>query len=224
MRITQTFGIALQSLKNNKLRTMLTVLGVVVGIFSIIVIMTVITMLQTSIESGVSQLNKNTFQIQKFPAMHGGGPGARDRYRNRKDLTMEEYYRLKDLLTTAMYVGAERWEFGKVAKFGNRETNPNLSVAGCTVEALVTNGWNVEYGRSLRETDIQYSNDVCLLGKEIVDKIFPSLNPVGQVLRVDNHPLKVIGVIEEQPQLFGESRDNYIIMPITKFMAKWAEA
>jgi putative ABC transport system permease protein len=217
MRITQTLGIALQSLKNNKLRTMLTVLGVVVGIFSIIVIMTVITMLQTSIENGVSQLNKNTFQIQKFPAMQGGGPGSRDRYRNRKDLTMEEYYRLKELLTTAMYVGAERWEFGKVAKFGNRETNPNLSVSGCTVEALVTNGWNVEYGRPLRETDIQYSNDVCLLGKEIVDKIFPSVNPIGQVLRVDNYPLKVIGVIEEQPQLFGESRDNYIIMPITKF-------
>jgi putative ABC transport system permease protein len=217
MKLSETFIISFQSIKNNKLRTMLTVLGVVVGIFSIIVIMTVITMLQTSIENGVSQLNKNTFQIQKFPAMHGGGPGSRDRFRNRKDLTMDEYYRLKDLLTTAQHVGAEMWEFGKIAKFGNKETNANLSLCGCTTDALVTNGWNIEEGRPLRENDIKFSNDVCLLGNEVVEKIFPNTKPIGQTIRVNNYPLKVIGIIEKQPALFGESRDNYIIMPITKF-------
>jgi hypothetical protein len=67
------------------------VLGIVVGIFSIIVIMTVITMLQTSIENGSSQLAKNTFQIQKFPVMVGGGPGSRARFRNRKDITLNDF-------------------------------------------------------------------------------------------------------------------------------------
>src|SRR3972149_7064207 len=99
MKFAQTLVISFQSLKNNKLRTLLTVLGVVVGIFSIIVIMTILTMLQTSIENGVSQLSKNTFQIQKFPAMQGGGPGSRDRFRNRKDLTIEEFDRLESFLT-----------------------------------------------------------------------------------------------------------------------------
>jgi putative ABC transport system permease protein len=75
MNIQQTFSVSLQSLKNNRLRTMLTVLGIVVGIFSIIVIMTIITMLQTSIEEGVSQLGKNTFQIQKYPVMMGEDQG-----------------------------------------------------------------------------------------------------------------------------------------------------
>lgn len=196
---------------------MLTVLGVVVGIFSIIVIMTVITMLQSSIENGVSQLNKNTFQIQKFPVVMGDGPGSRDKYRNRKDLTLEDYDRLKELLTMAKYIGAEQWQFGKVVKFGNQQTNPNIQVAGVNLDAVKTNNWNIDYGRELRETDLQYSSDVCLIGGEVVAKVFSKVFPIGQTIRVDGHPFQVIGVIEKQPQLFGESRDNYIVMPITTF-------
>src|ERR1035438_3986921 len=158
MKIIQALLLSLQSLKSNRLRTLLTVLGVVVGIFSIIVIMTIITMLQSSIENGVSQLNKNTFQIQKFPVVMGGGPNARDKFRNRRDLTLEDYDRLKELLTQAKYIGAEQWQFGKIVKFGNKETNPNIQLAGVNLDAVKTNNWNVDYGRELRETDLQYSS------------------------------------------------------------------
>ena len=217
MRISQLFAIAFQSILNNKLRTSLTILGVVVGIFSIIVIMTIITMLQNSIEDGLAMLNKNTFQIQKHEPMQGPNHDRRDR--NRKDITIDEATRLKELLVKAQYVGAEQWKFGKVVKFGNLETNPNISVSGATVDAMKTNDWNVDYGRDLRENDIQYSANVCLLGPDVVNKIFPSINPVGQIVRVDNQPLKVIGVLQIQPAMFGESRDNYIVMPITTWQS-----
>jgi putative ABC transport system permease protein len=217
MKVVQALQLSLQSLKGNRLRTLLTVLGVVVGIFSIIVIMTVITMLQSSIENGVSQLNKNTFQIQKFPVVMGDGPGSRDKFRNRKDLTLEDYDRLKEVLTMAKYIGAEQWQFGKVVKFANKQTNPNIQVAGVNLDAVKTNNWNIDYGRELRETDLQYSGNVCLIGAEVVNKVFTKINPIGQTMRVDGHPFQVIGVIEKQPQLFGESRDNYIVMPITTF-------
>ena len=88
--------VAFNSLKSNKLRSILTILGIVVGIFSIISTSTVIRMLQNSIESGVSQLGQNTFQIQKWDVIIGGGHEARSRNSNRKDLTIEEYYRLKE--------------------------------------------------------------------------------------------------------------------------------
>jgi putative ABC transport system permease protein len=217
MRISQLFAIAFQSILNNKLRTALTILGVVVGIFSIIVIMTIITMLQNSIEGGLAMLSKNTFQIQKHEPMQG--PGHRRSDRNRKDITIDEAMRLKEMLTKAQFVGAEQWQFGKVVKFGGLETNPNISVAGATVDAMRTNDWNVDYGRDLRENDIQYSANVCLLGPDVVEKIFPSVNPVGQIVRVDNQPLKVIGVLQVQPAMFGESRDNYIVMPITTWQS-----
>jgi putative ABC transport system permease protein len=223
MKIRQTLAVALQSLKTNKLRTLLTILGVVVGIFSIIVVMTVITMLQNSIESGVSQLGKNTFQIQKWPVIMGGGPGSRDKYRNRKDLTLEDFDELSKRLTQAKYIGAEMWNFGSIVKYGNKETNPNIQVAGITLGAMQTNDWIIAYGREFRENDIQYSNDVCLLGAEIVEKLFASINPIGQVIRIDGKPRLVIGVLEKQPQLFGESRDNYIVLPITTWQSMYGK-
>jgi len=223
MKIRQTLAVALQSLKNNKLRTMLTILGVVVGIFSIIVVMTIITMLQNSIENGVSQLAKNTFQIQKYPVMMGGGPGSRDRYRNRKDLTLENHEELAKKLTQAKYIGAEMWNFGGVIKYGNKETNPNIQVAGITLGAMKTNDWKVEFGREFRESDIQYSNDICLLGDEIVKKLFNSIDPVGQVIRVDGRPKLVVGVLAKQPQLFGQSQDNYMVLPITTWQSMYGK-
>ncbi len=223
MKNLEILSVSLESLKNNRLRTILTILGVVVGIFSIIVIMTIITMLQNSIESGFSLLNKNTFQIQKFPVLHGGGPGSMSKYRNRRDITIEEYYKLKGMLKQAKYIGGEQWQFGQIIKFGNKETNPNVQVTGITTEAMRTNNWNVKDGRDLREFDIQHSNDVCLIGNDVVDKLFFNINPVEQVIRVGGKPLVIIGVLESQPQMFGQSMDNFIAMPITTFQSLYGK-
>lgn len=221
MRFSQLFAISFQSILNNKLRTSLTVLGVVVGIFSIIVIMTIITMLQNSIEDGLAMLNKNTFQIQKYDAIQ---TGHRDRsQRNRKNITIEEAERLRDLLVQAKYVGAEQWHGGKTIKYGGRETNPNIHVGGQTVDAIRTNDFKIEYGRDLREADIKHSADVCLLGKDVIDKLFPNMNPVGLRVRVDNRPLRVIGVLEKQPEMFGESNNNYVLIPLTTWQAMYGK-
>jgi len=223
MKFSQLFSISFQSILNNKLRTSLTVLGIVVGIFSIIVIMTIITMLQNSIENGLSLLNKNTFQIEKFDRTQGRGPGSDRSWRNRKDITIDEARRLKELLTEAKYVGAEQWRMGIVVKYGNRETNPNISLSGQTLDGIKTNNWKVEYGRDLRDADIKNSTNVCILGQDIVDKLFPNMNPIGQTVRVDNRPIKVIGVFERQPSMFGDSRDNYLVIPITTWQAMYGK-
>ena len=223
MKANQLFQIAFQSIINNKLRTSLTILGVVVGIFSIIVIMTIITMLQNSIENGLALLNKNTFQIEKFDRMQMHGGGNDRSWRNRKDITIDEAYRLKDMLTSALYVGAEQWQFGKVIKYGSLETNPNISIAGETLDGIKTNDWKVAYGRDFRQNDIDNSTDVVLIGQDIVDKIFPNINPIGQQVRVDNRPMRVIGVLERQPAMFGDSRDNYAVVPITTWQAMYGK-
>ena len=219
MRIDQLFSISFQSILNNKLRTSLTILGVVVGIFSIIVIMTIITMLQNSIEGGLSMLNKNTFQIEKFDRTQGRGPGHDRSWRNRKDITIIEAKKLKEVLTEAKYVGAEQWQMGKVIRFGNKETNPNISVSGQTLDGVRTNNWKVENGRDLRESDIRNSTYTCILGQDVVEKIFPNMNPLGQTIRVDGKPLRVIGVFERQPTMFGQSNDNFVVIPITTWQS-----
>ena len=219
MKINQLFSISFQSVLKNKLRTTLTLLGVVVGIFSIIVIMTIITMLQNSIEDGLSMLNKNTFQIEKFDRTQARGPGGDRSWRNRKDITINEARRLKELLTSAKYVGAEQWQMGKVVRFGNKDTNPNISLSGQTLDGIRTNNWKVEFGRDLRQSDINNSTYVCILGKDVVDKLFENVDPIGKTVRVDGKPLKVVGVFERQPTMFGQSNDNFVVIPITTWQS-----
>jgi putative ABC transport system permease protein len=219
MKLNQILAISLQSLKSNRLRTFLTILGVVVGIFSVIVIMTIMTMLQNSIDEGLSSLSKNTFQIQKNDNVFGGGPRMRDR--NREDLTIEDGRRLREMLSEAKYVGVEQWQFGIVVKYQSKETNPNISVAGVNTDAMRTNDWNVEEGRDFREDDINYSSNVCLIFHPIVEKLFPNSNPIGKEIRVDGRPLRVIGIVEPQSALFGQSRDNYVIVPITTWQSMY---
>jgi putative ABC transport system permease protein len=217
MRIFEFIKIALSSLHANKLRSTLTILGIVVGIFSIISISTLISMLQLSIEEGLSMLGKNTFQIQKWPAMMEGGPGARAKYRNRKDITYEDYTLLKEKLTDAQYVGAEQWSFGKMVKFGNKETNPNIQVCGATPEAFPNNKWYSETGRTFNQQDVFRHERVIIIGSDIAETLFDFIDPIGQEVKIDGNKFRVIGVFEKQGAMFGESQDNFAIVPITTY-------
>jgi len=223
MYIFEIIKVAFASLHANKLRSSLTIVGIVVGIFSIIAISTVIEMLQTSIEKGVSQLGQNTFQIQKWPAVQTGGPGERAKYRNRPDITIEDYFRLKEKLVEASFVGAEQWNFGKILKAGNKETNPNIQVSGCTPEAFPTNKWVVESGRAFNERDFQSYSRFIVLGPDIAKTLFPNINAVGQEVTIDGYKLKVLGVLESQGDVFGQSQDNFAVMPLTTFQSMYGK-
>ena len=206
--------VAIRSLHANKLRSLLTILGIIVGIFSIITISTVVSMLQNSIEQGVSQLGQTTFQIQKFPAMVDRGD--RSKFRNRKDLTIEEYFKLKEKLTgEAKAVGAEQWQWGRLFKYENQETNPNVQLVGCTPEAFPNNKWVAELGRNFNYNDVNRYEKVIVLGKSLAENLFDQMDPIGQEVKVDNKKLRVIGVLEKQASSFGNDADNFAAIPIT---------
>jgi putative ABC transport system permease protein len=84
---------------------------------------------------------------------------------------------------------------------------------------MKTNNWVVEKGRDFLPTDIQYSRNVCLLGWDIVDKLFLNVDPVGETVLFNGMPLQVIGILEREPELFGQTRDNKIILPITTYQS-----
>ncbi|MFC2082159.1 ABC transporter permease [Bacteroidota bacterium] len=219
----ETIKVALTSLYANKLRSSLTILGIVVGIFSIIAISTIIEMLQTSIEQGLSQLGQNTFQIQKMPAIRTGGGEERARLRNRRDITLEEYYQLNEKIENSISVGGEQWGFGKVLQYRNKETNPNISISGITPEAQPNNKWIVEFGRAINQTDVNRYERVVVLGYDVAKTLFDYIDPVGQEIKVDGHKLKVIGVLENEGEFFGQSRGNFAIMPITTFQSYYGK-
>ena len=193
------------------------------GIFSIIVIMTIITMLQTTIEDGVQFLSKNTFQIQKFPAIYTGDRNTWDKIRNRKNITLNDFYRLEDLMKNVKHLGADQGTGGKIIKFENRQTNPDTYIVGVTEGAFPTHNLAIEDGREIRRPDIDYSSNVCVVGHAVVEKIFYNIDPLGQFVRLDGRPFKVIGILEKQPEFFGQSQDNYIVIPITTFQSMYGK-
>jgi putative ABC transport system permease protein len=219
MKTNQLLLISLQSLKTNRLRTLLTVLGIVVGIFSIVVVMTIVTMLQNTIESGLQFLSKNTFEIQKWPAIHDHGSSSWQKYRNRKDITLNDFYRFEDMMEGVECMGAYQGRGGKVVKFGNRETNPNIYLVGVTQGVYRTLNLDMESGREFRNHEIDYSANVCVLGHDIIDKVFYNIDPIGKTVKIDGNPFRVIGVIKKRPEFFGESQDNYVVVPITTFQS-----
>ncbi|MBM2839536.1 MAG: ABC-type antimicrobial peptide transport system permease component [Bacteroidetes bacterium] len=220
--LKESLAMALHAIRANKLRSALTLLGIVVGIFSIISVMTAMEVLRNSIEVGIMQLGANTFQIDKND--HGFG-GHERRFRNRKPITYEQALQVRDKSTLALAVGIESWEFGKIIWWEGQKTNPNVSLAGENLEGIVTNDWTVEHGRGISQQDMDFARNVILLGKPVADKLFPpSLNPVGQTVRVDGAWYEVIGVLQSKGGALGGNQDNLVILPLFTFFQKYGRA
>jgi len=122
-------------------------------------------------------------------------------------------------MVNAKMLGAYQGAGGKIVKFGNRETNPNTYIVGVTEKTYQTLNLEIAEGREIRKQDIKYSNNVCVLGNYVIEKIFFNVDPLKQVIRVDGHPIRVIGTLKKRPEFFGQSQDNYIVLPITTFQS-----
>jgi putative ABC transport system permease protein len=127
--LKEALAMALSAIRTSKLRSLLTLLGIAVGVFSIISVMTAVGVLKNSIEEGMTSLGANTFQVQKYPAFQTG-PEERRRYRNRKNITLEQAMEVREKATLAAAVGIEIWEFGKTMVWRGTKTNPNIAMAG----------------------------------------------------------------------------------------------
>ena len=218
----ESLVMALAAIRSSKLRSVLTILGIVVGIFSIISVMTALGVLQRSIEEGITELGANTFQIQKFPRTFGGP--NRGRFRNRKDITYEQALLVKDRATLAEEVGIEGWEGGRVVFAQGQKTNPNVAVCGENAEGIVTNDWVVESGRTFSDADLAETRMEVILGRPVAEKLFPPyVDPVGEMVRFDGGIYRVIGVFQKKGGALGGNQDNFICMPITTFFQKYGK-
>jgi putative ABC transport system permease protein len=108
---------------------------------------------------------------------------------------------------------------GKVVKFGNEQTNPNIYCVGVTQGVYSTLNLEIDEGREFRNNEIDYSSNVCVVGYSIVEKLFYNIDPIGKMIRMDGKPMRVIGTIKKRPEIFGQSQDTYIVIPITTFQS-----
>ena len=222
MNFSEIWRSARESIRQNKLRSFLTLLGVVIGIFSIIGVMTAINVLQQTVEDNMGGLGAGTFQVQKYPNMNMGN--SRWKYHNRKNLDYRDFKRLLERLTIVDYATAEDWNYGKIIKYKDKETKPNIMVAGVTHNWEFTNNLKIDMGRMISHIDEKNGSHVIVLGYDVVDVLFPNSNPVGQNVKIDGVKYRVIGVSERRGQQFGQSQDNRSYIPLTTYFKYYGQA
>ncbi len=214
--VRESFSMALDALAANKIRSALTLLGILVGVFSIIVVMTAIRVMQDSVESSLSQLGANTFQVQKWPSMRVGG-GERDwqKYFRRKDLTYDHAQALVDRVTKVKSIGVDEglWSAEVISDYA--ETNPDVRLRGVTPGTFPGKNWVVEKGRSILDSDVDSNRRVCVLGAPVAEKVFPFGSPLGQRIKFHGISYSVIGVLEDMGSSFGSEQGNFVLIPLT---------
>ncbi len=222
MDFLEIYRSAQSSIRQNKLRSFLTLLGVVIGIFSIIGVMTAINVLQQTVEDNMGGLGAGTFQIQKYPNINMGN--TRWKYNNRKNLNYRDFERLLPKLKIVDYATAEDWNYGKVIRYKDKETKPNIVMAGITHNWEFTNNLNIDMGRMITQIDEKSGAHVIILGYDVIDILMPNRNPVGEDVKIDGIKYCVIGIAERQGQQFGQSRDNRVYIPLTTYFKYYGQA
>lgn len=208
--------LALSSLSANKLRSGLTMLGIAVGVFSVIGVMTVITGLRDNIESGLNVLGANSFQISKFPAINFSDPWVR--FRNRRDITYAQAARFKELMQGTAEVSVMLRRGGRRVIYADRRTNPNVRLIGGDENFMTSRNFEIAAGRNLQPDDVEFGRAVVILGHDIVTKLFINEEPLGKAVRIDGQSYTVVGVLAQKGTSFGDNQDINAITTITQYL------
>ncbi len=223
----ESFLMALHAVNAHKLRSGLTLLGILVGVFSIIMVMTAIRVLQSNIETTISELGSNTFQIQRWPAVQVDDEGGGfEKYLRRKDITLPQAMQLKERATLAKNVSVRNWITSGEVSSRFARTNPNIGASGVTPESFETLNWIVEEGRAFNNGDIDGARALCVLANGLAKKLFPRGSALGERVKFRGINYNVVGVLETKGSAFGQDQDNFLLFPITtglnRFGRRWS--
>ncbi len=211
----EAFWIALEALNAHKLRSFLTLLGVVIATTTLIVVMSVINGMNLYIADHVANLGVNTFIVSQYKWAQGYESWLKARRRNRP-IRIEDYRFMKENLEGYKTIGATAGFGGRTAHYEN-QTVYEVNLTGVTPNMIDIGQQKVDYGRYISETDFSHAAPVCFIGQDLVDKFFPNVDPIGKEIRVGGRSFRVIGVAEKIGTTFGESQDNFALIPLTTF-------
>jgi putative ABC transport system permease protein len=216
--LKESLVIALDIIRSHKMRSFLTLLGIIIGVMAIIGMQSLIEGLQKDMQEQMEMLGSNVFQVQKYPMMEHHSHDGKDPYRNRKDITLVEARAIEDHCPSVTNIGPEAWHMGATVKFEGNKTSPTQPVAGGVPAFFPNNGYFIQDGRAITDLDVQNVRMVAVIGQDLVEELFPFRNPIGESVLVDGRRYEVIGTIEKQGQRFGQSNDNRTVIPLTTFL------
>jgi putative ABC transport system permease protein len=219
----EVFRMAVDSLRSHKLRSFLTVLGIIIGVMTVIGMVSVIQGLNKSFMRELQSVGSDIIAVMKYePAQMGR---ASEEIRTRKDLTLDDAKAIEKeaTLVKAVAVSISVSVFEQVEiKYMNNKVDSAMVIGMNEKWPTVMSVYLPKMGRFITEAEVNHSAKVCLLGSELADSLFPNLNPLGKEIRVGNETFTVVGVLNKRGQMFGQSRDNFVGLPLTTLMKYFA--
>jgi putative ABC transport system permease protein len=215
MRILATIKIALRALRRNKMRTVLTMLGIIIGVAAVIAAISIGNGAKAQVEAQVASLGQNVLSV--FPGSLSTG-GARGGWGSRSTLTAEDADAIIREVSGVVAVSCEVRDRNQVLANG---LNWNTQVQGESPDYLSVRAWGLSSGAMFTDADVRSASKVCIIGKTVADQLFGGDDPVGQTLRIRNIPFKVLGILSSKGvNFFGQDQDDTVVVPYTSAMRR----
>ena len=218
MEFKEAVKIALQSLWANKLRSILTLLGVVIGVASVIAVVTLVNGANTYVTTKFSSYGADVFTVSKMPQIITSSEEYQ-RYQKRKNVLYSDFLYVRDNCKRCVGIGAQQATTGTIVR--GTQSVTDTQIRGYTWQMPSLQNLNIEQGRGFTEADEERASHVAIIGTDIQDHLFPGQNPLGQELRVDGTPYTIIGISEKQGSTFGQSQDNWVGVPLTSYQKNY---
>ena len=218
--IKESFRMAIEAIRQNKLRSILTLLGISIGVFSVIGVMTAIRTLESSVNSQLDIFGTNTFMVQKYPAIQIHG--TTNKYRKRKNIDFFQYEELKRRAKLPLRVSVADQTGERNIRYKDNVLKKTAEVVGVDEWGLRTYKTYLADGRNFMEDDIRFSRNITILGPDVVDILFPFEDPIGKVIQIKGLDYTVIGVTERKGQAFGQSQDYFALIPISLYLQRYS--
>jgi putative ABC transport system permease protein len=207
----------MSSLTANKLRSFLTLLGIVIGVAAVVFMMAMTHGLKDYFSDQFSGLGANTFQIQKWPHMRMGHRSW-NKWANRPNINVADADAIRERSLAAGFVSPEVWTGGLVVRSRFETTPANVNVVGGSFEYADNNGYQIAWGRNLNAYDVLFQRTVVVLGSDLAGTLFPHTSPLGQAVVFASREFTVVGVFASKGGFFGfGSQDNFAHIPLTSF-------
>jgi putative ABC transport system permease protein len=216
MTYTENVRLAMQSIKSNRLRTMLTALIIAIGLTALVGILTTLDAVKKSMTDAFSSMGANSFTIRnRAGGIRIGGPGQRAK--PFASIRYEEALEFKDSLNTPATVSVSvRTSGGATVKYNSTKTNPNINVQAVDENGLQAQGLDLILGRNLSKSEITTVSNNCIIGNELSTTLFKNESPLDKVITVGNTRLKVIGVLNAKGSSLGNNSDRTVFVPLLK--------
>ena len=217
MNLRESVGIALGALRANKLRSLLTLLGTIIGVGAVVFVLSVVEGLNQYVSSKILGAGSNVFWVDKF-----GDVMTEEAFEDaikRPDITLDDADALRlGMRHAAMVVGGAR----AIVPVRHRDKLARgVDLAGRSAGYEVVEDLTIDRGRHLTDLDDRRRRPVCVLGPEVVDQIFPGIDPIGQQVRVGNQTFEVVGVTKPKGKIMGRSQDHFVAVPVHAFEKYW---